>query len=330
ILERSVRHRAFPLTRWPMLRVPATDPSADCIEKHLGRYFGTEVRVGVLLGTRRVNQKPVLQVFDLAGRVQGYAKVGHNPLTAALVQHEARSLAAVGALGPRSFRVPQLLRHDQWSGLDVLVMSALDTDPGHRVPRGTRLAAMREVAHLAGVTTRPLADSGFWARLHGAAQVLPDDSDGAFLRAAARTIEQRHGAEAVSLGGWHGDWGGWNMGMGAGVLQLWDWERYDAEVPVGFDGLHFTAQSVRPGERDARRQAESFVQSVPETLAELGVPSEQHELTLRLYMLEMAVRYVEALTHGVTPELRRRTSWVLSMVETPPGHLPPTPSRGRS
>jgi hypothetical protein len=132
----------------------------------------------------------------------------------------------------------------------------------------------------------------------------------------------------VSLGGWHGDWGRWNMAMGDGHLQLWDWERFDPEVPVGFDGLHFAAQRVRPGQRDEHRQEETFLRSVPETLAELGVHSGQHDLTLRLYLLEIAVRYVDALTHGATPALRRRTSWVLSLLERLL-EQPPTPSGGR-
>ena len=125
-----------------------------------------------------------------------------------------------------------------------------------------------------------------------------------------------------TLGGWHGDWGHWNMGMAHDVLQVWDWERYDPEVPVGFDALHFAAQSVRPGEREAPRQQATFLGSVPDLLAELGVRPAQQDLTLRLYLIEIAVRYVDALTHGATPALQRRTTWVLSLLEqllrTPP------------
>lgn len=331
LLEHSVHSRAFALARWPMLRVPATDPGADSIETHLADCFGTAVRVGVLLGTRRVNQKPVLQVFDLEGRLRGYAKVGHNDLTSELVRREAVSLATVGGRNPRSFRVPRLLHHGQWAGLEVLVVSALATDPRHQVTRAARLTAMREVLQLAGTTSPPLAESGFWTRLCRAVELLSEEPAGSRLRAAAGAIERCHGADPVSLGGWHGDWGPWNMGtgMGDGILQLWDWERYDPEVPIGFDGLHFAAQGVRPGERDERRQNESFLRSSPQTLAELGVAPGQRDVTLRLYLLEIAARYVEALTHGATPALRRRTSWVLSLLERPPEHRQSTTSKGR-
>ena len=329
LLERSVHSRAFALARWPMLRVPATDPSADSIEHHLAQCFGTEVRVGVLLGTRRVNQKPVLQVFDLAGRLQGYAKVGHNDLTAALVRREADSLISVGGGKPRSFRVPRLLHHGRWAGLEVLVISPLATNPRHRVTPATRLNAMREVSLLSDNISLPLATSDFWARLRNTSEPLSEEPEGGRLRTAADAIERCHGADPVSLGAWHGDWGRWNMGMGDGILQLWDWERYDPEVPIGFDGLHFAAQSVRPGERDERRQEESFLRSVPQTLAELGTQSGQHDLTLRLYLLEIAVRYAAALTHGETPALRRRTSWVLSLLERALERPLLAPSKGR-
>jgi hypothetical protein len=187
---------------------------------------------------------------------------------------------------------------------------------------------MREVAGLGVTTTVALGESGFWSRLRREIDVLSDQPDGARLAAGADLLEERHAADPVSLGGWHGDWGAWNMGMGPGGLQIWDWERFDPEVPVGFDGLHFDAQRVRPGQRDHRRQEETFLGSVAPTLSALGVPAERHELTLRLYLLEIAVRYVDGLTHGATPALRRRTSWVLTLLERV--LTPPDPTKGWS
>jgi hypothetical protein len=327
VLERSVRSRAFALARWPMLRVPGTDPRADSIENHLAGCLGREVRVGVVLGTRRVNQKPVLQVFGLDGTLLGFAKVGHNPLTAALVRREAESLSSIGGHRPHSFRAPRVLHHGQWNGLEVLVLSPLSTDQGQVVPSRTRLAAMREVASLAGSSRAPLADSAFWSRLRETIGLLPGAPGS--LPVALDSIEQSSGSVRLSLGGWHGDWGPWNMGMDGQVLQLWDWERYDAEVPLGFDALHFIAQGVRPGQREERRQEETFLRSVPDALAGLGVDSDHHDLTLRLYLVEVAARYTDALTHGATPALRRRTSWVLSLLDRLSLHPRPELSKGR-
>lgn len=329
VLERSVRSPMFPHARWPMLRVRAGGGSADSIERHLACCFGTEVRVGVLLGTRRVNQKPVLQVFDLHGRLLGYAKVGTNALTSALVRREAEALAMLAEHGPRSFHAPRLLHHDRWSGLEVLVISPLATDPRRRVPPAVRMAAMREVAHLTGTSRPRLAESAFWTRIRDSVERLADEPDGPRLVAATRRVEASHGSKPVCLGGSHGDWGRWNMGLGEGGLMLWDWERFDPEVPVGFDGLHFDAQSVRPGTRNHRRQERAFLGSASSTLSRFGVDPADHDLTLRLYLLEMAVRYVAALTHGETPPLRRRASWVLSLLDRLAPLPGPAPTEGQ-
>jgi hypothetical protein len=315
LLERSVRSSAFSHTRWPVLRVIGPHPDADSIERHLGDCFGTDVRVGVLLGTRRVNQKPVLQVFDLDGGLLGYAKIGHNDLTAGLVRAEAAALAAVGGRNPRSFRIPEVLGHGRWAGLEVLVMSDLTTDPREAVTPAARAAAMCEVSSLLGTREQALGDSGFWARLRVESLRLVAETNGRRLGAAADAIDRAHRGDVLRLGGWHGDWGHWNMGMGDGVLKVWDWERFDAEVPLGFDALHHAAQRVRPGEREAQRQEATFLRSVPETLAEVGVPPDRHGITLRLYLMEIALRYVEALTHGATPALSRRTEWTISLLE---------------
>lgn len=316
VLERSLRSPAFPLLGWPRLTVSGGGPDADSIERHLGASLGTDVRVGVLLGTRRVNQKPVLQVFASDGSVLGYAKVGHNDLTADLVRREAQALASVAAHRPRTFRVPEVLHHGRWSGLEVLVMSALPS--GGRASERQRLAAAREVADLDGRTLTTLADSEHLTRLLERVLGVGGGTGGAAAERVLDAVEvlaERHGGDVVALGGWHGDWGHWNMGVTDGVLHVWDWERHEPRVPVGFDELHFAAQSVRPGQRAAAQQQRSFLASVDGLLAALDVPSERRHLTLLLYLADMATRYLEALEHGATPALRLRTDWITSLLE---------------
>lgn len=314
-LELALRSRVLAAVRWPVLRVTSSAVNRESVETHLGERLGTDVRVGVILGTRRVNQKPVLQVFDRSGHVLGFAKIGHNPLTADLVRREAASLQAVRDAGPRSFGVPEVLAHDTWAGLEVLLLSPLVTDPDLPVPASLRLEAMREVSRLTGSAERTVAGSGFWTRLRADADRLSDTAPGAGLASAVLAVEDRHGGETIELGAWHGDWGHWNQGLGDDGLLIWDWERFDAEVPVGFDALHHAAQLVRPGERDAGRQESDFLAATPRLLDDLGVPSARHALTLRLYLLEIAVRYADALTHGATPALTRRTAWVHALLE---------------
>ncbi|WP_210649104.1 hypothetical protein [Nocardioides sp. SYSU D00065] len=323
VLERTVRSRAFPLLGWPRLRVQGDDPDADSIERHLTAALGAEVRVGVLLGTRRVNQKPVLQLFGADGAVLGYAKIGHNELTSALVRREAAALTALAAAQPQRFRAPRVLHHDSWGGLEVLVMSPLASGDGPRVPRTARIAAAGEVIRLGNPTTTTLGQSAYFTRLVARALGLTQLDGADRLLDCVEVLAQRHGGDALTFGGWHGDWGHWNMAMSQGVLQVWDWERHEPDVPLGFDELHFAAQSVRPEERAAGEQERAFLAACDAHLARLDVPSGQHRLTLLLYLAEMSARYLEALRHGATPVLRLRTDWVASLLERQlhhPGH----------
>jgi hypothetical protein len=117
--------------------------------------------------------------------------------------------------------------------------------------------------------------------------------------------------------------------MDNGVLQLWDWERFEVGVPMGFDGVHHSAQRVQPHWRDARRRERELLRELPETLGAFAVDPAQHDVTLRLYLLEMAVRYDDALTHGPMPVLERRTSWVLDLLERLLVDSPMPAGRGR-
>lgn len=332
LLERSVRSRAFALARWPVLRVAASDPGADCVESWLAARLGVPVRAGVLLGTRRANQKPVLQLFGPDGDLLGYAKVGHTEQTADLVRREALALQTVGALRPQAFGVPEVLVHGRWSGLEVLAVSALRTVPGRAVGRGTLAAAVRELATLGGTRGARLAASAFWSRLRHSADALPAGPDADALRTGLQTLEARHGGDLVELGAWHGDWGRWNMGLDdRGVLQVWDWERYDAQVPVGFDAVHHAVQLLRPGKRDGGRHEDALLAALPTVLRQVGVATHRHALTLDLYLAEIALRYLEAAQGGATAPLRRRTTWVLDLLArrlatTPPAHRSEGPS----
>ncbi|QIG44394.1 hypothetical protein G5V58_17860 [Nocardioides anomalus] len=174
---------------------------------------------------------------------------------------------------------------------------------------------MRELAHLAGTEEKVLAESAFWARLSGGVQRLGDTRRGRRLADAAGAVERVHGGQVLELGTWHGDWGGWNMGMDGSVLQVWDWERSSTGVPIGFDAVHHSAQAVQPGRRDAARRERELLDQVPVTLLDLDVEPARHAATFATYLLEIATRYEDALTHGPLASLERRTDWILSLLE---------------
>jgi hypothetical protein len=314
-LARSVESPMFGYLRWPILRLPLPAGTDDSIEHYLATHLGSEVRVGVLLGTPRANQKPVLQLFTPSGRLLGFAKVGHNPLTSALVRREGDNLELVGRHRAHAFRPPRLLHRGQWRGLEILAMSALTTAGRLPVPEHTLAAAMREVATLGGTTRSALSASAFWRRLRAESARVGDPALRDRLQATLSRVDRRWGDAPLELGGWHGDWGFWNMALVDDVVHLWDWERYDARVPIGFDALHHAAQRVRPLDRDVSRQERRFVQAAPATLGRMGVGADLAGPTLGLYLLEVAVRYALALDEVPAPALRCRAAWALALLD---------------
>ena len=323
LLLRVAASPAFSLLRWPRLAISAAPgPEPDSIDRYLSTVLGREVRVGVVLGTPRANQKPVLKVFSREGQLVGYAKIGHNPLTAALVRRETETLTRLQAHQPQHFRAPQVLHAGQWRGLEVLVMSALSGSPGFHTPAPLRVAAMRELATLAGTDSRPLSSSDYWQRITREVEQVTDPAARQRLQKCAETVHQRCGATVLQLGAWHGDWGHWNMALDGDTVQLWDWERFDSPVPLGFDALHHAAQGVRPGSRAFADQQARFPDQAHQALRELGVPPEVWRLTLALYFLEISVRYAASLDFSRTPALQRRAAWALSLLEDQVAQLP--------
>ena len=276
------------------------------------------MRVGVLLGTRRVNQKPVLQVFDLDGRLLGYAKVGHNELTAALVRREAAALASIGAQAPQWFRVPRLIDHGQWGGLDILVTSPLVARGGAGdVSRVARVNAMLEVAALTARSTATLRGERLLDRPAGRRRPVVD-------RAVRRPSRRpgRDGRAALRRAP------GAPRGLARRLEPLEHEHRRRRRCRSGTGSATTprcrgasTPSTSRPrrsgrAEVTCGRQEEDFLRlgrrracarwvSVP--LSTTG--------RCRLYLVTVAARYVDALTHSATPALQRRTDWVLSLLE---------------
>jgi hypothetical protein len=316
----AVRSPLFGAAMWPTFALHRTDGAPDSLEEHLTRRLGREVRIGLMLGTPRANQKPVLQLFDPEGDVAGFAKVGHNDLTAALVRHEALALEAVGRSAPKTFTPPRLLHHGPWRGLEVCALSPLSGDPGLLIPDELRVRAMVELARLLGTDITAVRASSYVEQLRTRIEEVGTDDLRARLDAATDRVLGGHGDAELELGTWHGDWGHWNMalratGPGEPTVQLWDWERFATGVPVGFDGLHFRAQSVRPFAADRDQQERRFLEQVPAELDRFGVPAALHEVSLLLYLLEASVRYATDLNHPSGAHVRRRLDWALGLLE---------------
>jgi hypothetical protein len=295
------------------LRVRAS--GGDSIEAYLSDALGREVLISTHLGAARANRKPVLQLLTDRGETAGFAKISVNPLTRDLILAERAALSQLAGKAFRGLTVPRIVHHGQWHGREVLIMSALPVWRRRRPLRAGQLAAaMLEIAELGGRDRGPLPGSPYLARLRARVEALPGGPDRAALGAALEVL----GAADVELsfGSWHGDWTGWNMASTADGLLVWDWERFTAGVPVGFDALHYgLQQAVVRRQQPPRKAAAECVRAAPVALAAFDVPAMEARAVAILYLAELSARYLADRQAEAGAELGRPGTWLIPAIE---------------
>lgn len=302
----------------------STPDGADHIERCLRELLGVSLVPSVHIGPARANRKPVLQLLDDVGRTIAFVKLGINELTRGLVRAEARALLTIANAGFRHLATPAVLSTGQWRGHEILASSALPIDRP-RVPLGPDVlrAAMREVCGVAGLRRQRLADSRYWARLRARLAGLTATGDGRALAAAARDLVLRTGDGTLEFGSWHGDWTPWNMASTSVGLLVWDWERFDTGVPVGFDPLHHRLQAaiVRDG-RQPRAAVADCLADAAGLLAGFGVPAVAARVTALLYLVDLAARYLGDRQAEAGARLGVLGTWLLPELVAAVGAVP--------
>lgn len=298
------------------LRVSVPD-TGDTVETRLSRALGHDLRVSVYLGPPRANRKPVLQLLTPDGRTVGFAKVGVDAFTRNLVRAERAALQRLASAELRHVRAPRIVHDERWNGAEILVLSPLPVWRGRAPLDGARLAAaMGEVAHLRGVRRQRLTASPYWTGLHERLSGVGGE-EGVRLAAALTTAARRAGGAELEFGTWHGDWSPWNMASVHGPLLVWDWERFGADAPLGFDALHYWLQARtrlragRPRRAAPRYEAARCVAHAPALLAPFGVPARAARLTALLYLADLAIRYLRDRQEDTGTPLGAAGSWLL-------------------
>jgi hypothetical protein len=300
--------------------VPGEGLPGVLLEEHLRELLGRrDLHMAITLGRRRPNAKPVIQVLTGTGRILAYAKVGWNDLTRRLVRNEARVLASYPRerLGP--VRIPQLLHHGEWNGLELSLTSPL---PHPLLRRGRRSAppstgALRSVAHLLGVEHEPLGASRYLgslrATVESAASVDPSVGP---VADGLDVLERRHGELNLAFGCWHGDWAPWNMTSVGRRLFVWDWERSRDPVPIGLDVIHFHFQTAfRSNGRRVKEAALAAAAAGRAALGSLGVPERADGPLVNMYLMEIFLRYDEARRAGVQGDESVRSALARAVAE---------------
>jgi hypothetical protein len=89
----------------------------------------------------------------------------------------------------------------------------------------------------------------------------------------------------------HGDFAPWNMAPTRdGRLLVWDWERFESGVPLGFDAVHLFFQRALTRMGPARA-ARACVARALRTLAPYGLSAAEARLTAIRYLIELAGRH---------------------------------------
>lgn len=263
-------------------------------------------------GTVRPNRKPIVRIHATDGRTLGFAKIGWNPLTEALVATEADLLSSSAVRDLRRIRVPEVLFRGRWRDHLVSVTAPVLGPLVVRRPPVPGLAVHEELAAMTPGPTEPLGRSSYRRSIATrAAGLAPQERDA--VAAAEAVLDERWGDRPLRFGRWHGDWAPWNLRTVGNRLIVWDWERSAPGVPVGFDAVHLEfhrrlAAGASAPSSDTLTVAAAAAAPVVTALGQPDV-----DPVVLLYAIEMqlrfgaadAVAWLPGLVHGTTERVRR-------------------------
>lgn len=291
----------------------------DSLETHLAAQVGASIRLSIHGGAARANAKPVVGVHRVDGAEVGFCKVGVTTLASLLVAQEVAALRRLAGAQLRSLTVPVLVHAGSWHGCEIALLSALRGDRG----RGKMLpvAAMREVAGVAGTRVRSLRDSPWAAAVHERSAAAAPEVTARVRRTLERLVE-RDGDESLVHGAAHGDWGPWNMSWSGDRALVWDWERFALDQPIGIDAVHFTAHARLRRVGDLRaavaalHDAETAVCSVLRDWpgpAPSAAPGSAARTVVDAYLLDVACRFAVDANQVGSPPAARLAAWYLDV-----------------
>lgn len=329
VLQRQVSGLGFALGGTRLLGggVRIVDPGTDHIVALVEGVVGRPVTVSLGIGSARANRKPVLGVFDRAGRPVAFAKVGDSPVAVGHVLGEVDALRQVGERTWSVVEPPRLLAHRTWRTNEVLVMTALR-------PRAWRgrgvwpvpVDAADEVSRAFDGGTMALDATPMWRRCLAAASELTDERSRSELVAAMDRVAEVVGDRPVDTGGFHGDFTPWNLARRGDRVLLWDWERFETGVPRGLDRLHYSVNTVV---REHGASTERILEGL-RSGATAGAEHPEHERVLALaYLTSLSCRYLTAAQGDGGEVIRPRAEATLAaLTRLSEDLVPHRPSRG--
>ncbi|WP_155838635.1 hypothetical protein [Arthrobacter castelli] len=283
---------------------------SDSIVRYLSDLHGEPVRISMTIGAPRANRKPVLNVHTLDGTEVGFAKVGLTELTNTLVRHEHNVLSLLARKKETPFQTPVPLHTGRWQGHEVLLMTALRTQRSSKIPHGPWGAAAA-IAVGDGLSEHRLSTSRWLVRLSERCAEVNCQQRDALLR-LFESFSAVYGNYVLPFGSWHGDFGPWNLNVRDGIPMIWDWERYQTDVPLGIDAVHYSAHKTLRQTNDMTRArqvlTDNAYDALNNTLSLTGWSTAEPRRTFILeaiisgYLLMIATRFaVDGVATGNRP-----------------------------
>lgn len=300
------------------IRTVSVPGAPQTLHEYLAGSIGSAaVEISCAFGSTRPNQKPVVRIHSNDGSTLGFAKIGWNETSRALIENEAGFLAASADTPTSTFDLPRVIHRGTWNGRSVSITTPLMGRAAFRRHAGPDVAVMEEIAALGDAGTASLAASSYRASLEPRlARMRPKASSTA--REAIREIDRRWSQLPLRFGRWHGDWTPWNMTTRNGRPIVWDWERTAPSVPVGFDLLHYAFhRCLASGRVDPARCLIEAAGSVAPSLRAIDVEGSRFDATICLYVLEMHVRFGDA-----TVDERSEPGWIKGLLKSAIQHYP--------
>ncbi len=249
------------------------------------RFPGLPVELAwnIASGVPGRDQKTIVQLVTLDGRVVAYAKIAHNEHSRALVAHEAHALERLATL---DVGAPRCLGFESGAHGTMLVQTAVGGEVWRgqfglpqtrfleRLERATaRRLPLEEVAShrtamggLAALEHR--ADPDWWQLFHELAGRLRSAAQGKLLPCAMA----------------HGDFTPWNGVIADGEARAFDWEHARDLAPRLHDAFHFVLQQAVLIERVEPRRLRALLEA-----RTAGLSREEWLVQLAAYVLDIAV-----------------------------------------
>lgn len=274
-------------------RIIVTGGTSRSLAAHLGEIFEGPVTFSLGIGTARVNRKPVLQVFGADGRTLAFAKLAASERARTALATEAACLDRLAERTWTHLAPPRLLHRTEWNGMQVLLLSPLPTTPFRR-PRDRWRPPDEAMAELAGAfpgAGGTLGELPWLEARRWVADGLRDRRSGELLSRCIDELVDLAAGRTWAVGAWHGDWTAWNMCRSGGVVQLWDWERFQTDVPAGLDRFHYlvNAATSRQGLSPASIRFGLDSAAGRNGLREIGSP---FHVLAGCYLVAVATRYL--------------------------------------